>query len=81
MTLRTDILLAISQVHSGNREEGGRIVDIFRTWLAENGLAVVPREITGDMADAMECEFSTEGQWQAALAAAPDALRAEGESS
>jgi hypothetical protein len=43
MTLRTDILLAISQVHSGNREEGGRIVDTFRTWLAENGLAVVPK--------------------------------------
>jgi len=53
MTLRTDILLAISQVHSGNREEGGRIADAalatFRTWLAENGLVVVPREATDEM--------------------------------
>ena len=42
--------------------------------LAHEGLVLVPSEITEDMADAMECEFSTEGQWQAALAAAPDAL-------
>ena len=46
----------------------------YHQWLANQRLVVVPREITGDMADAMECEFSTEGQWHAALAAAPDIL-------
>lgn len=38
------------------------------------GWKLVPVEITEDMAVAMECEFSTEGQWRAALAAAPEPL-------
>lgn len=41
------------------------------------GWKLVPVEITEDMAVAMECEFSTEGQWRAALAAAPAPLTAE----
>lgn len=32
---------------------------------------LVPKEITENMAAAMECEHSTEGQWAAALAASP----------
>jgi hypothetical protein len=38
--------------------------------LAVDGLALVPVVLTGNMAAAMECEFSTEAQWAAALAAA-----------
>jgi hypothetical protein len=84
MTLRTDILLAISQVHSGNREEGGRIADAalatFREWLAENGMVVVPREATASMlahaslveVDDIELTASEyRAAWQAMLAAAP----------
>jgi hypothetical protein len=38
---------------------------------AGEGWKLVPIEITEDMAAAMECQFSTEGQWEAALATAP----------
>lgn len=34
------------------------------------GWVIVPKVITEDIAAAMECEFSTEAQWSAALAAA-----------
>lgn len=32
---------------------------------------VVPRKLTEDMANEMECQLSTEGQWDAALRASP----------
>lgn len=35
--------------------------------LASAGYQIVPRELDENMAAAMECEFSTEGQWRAAL--------------
>lgn len=39
--------------------------------IQQEGWAVVPKRLTEDMAAAMECQFSTEAQWEAALQAAP----------
>lgn len=41
------------------------------TALEASGVRLVPVELTDTMADEMECQFSTEGQWKAALAASP----------
>ena len=53
MTLRTDILLAISEVHLGDRDEGGRIADAavaaLRAWLEAEGLVCVPSTPTREM--------------------------------
>lgn len=38
---------------------------------APTGWRMVPEKLTEDMAAEMECQFSTEAQWEAALAAAP----------
>ena len=35
------------------------------------GVRLVPVELTEDMGAEMECQFSTDGQWEAALAASP----------
>jgi hypothetical protein len=59
-------------------------IDIFRFWLAENGLVVVPKEATDEMlaraslveVDDIELTPSEyQAAWQAMLSAAPDALR------
>jgi hypothetical protein len=103
------ILLAISEVHSGNGAEGERIADAailaLREWLEERGMVVVPREAPLEMlfkgeeamadkdvalimrrkdgkASATETVLDTlyaGDVWSAMIAAAPDALRAEGE--
>lgn len=45
--------------------------------VTSESMVLVPIELTEDMAAAMECEFSTEAQWAAALAARPTPLPAE----
>jgi hypothetical protein len=80
VTLRTDILLAISEVHSGNRDEGERIADAalaaLRQWLADADMVIVPRETLN-----WHVRFTqfASGEVQSALDSVPDALRAEGE--
>lgn len=39
--------------------------------IVPEGFRLVPVELTEDMAAEMECQFSTEAQWAAALAASP----------
>ena len=69
-------------------------IDAFRQWLADEGLVVVPREATSPMVEqgyyqsfsrwmpnesVQDSYDIARAQWQAMIAAAPDALRAEGE--
>jgi hypothetical protein len=87
VTLREKTLRAIAEVHSGNGTEGERIADAalaaLRQWLADEGLVVVPKKMTGDMAiaagEGVQRSIGSWGEpelaWDYALAAAPDALR------
>jgi hypothetical protein len=64
------------------RKEADAALATFRTWLAENGLVVVPREATDDMEVAGTedwlCERAMEDRalacWKAMIAAAPTGL-------
>lgn len=69
--LKEVMLTAMSEFHSGNFAEAQRIVDAQIAALEAAGVRLVPVELTEDMGAEMECQFSTDGQWEAALAASP----------
>jgi len=54
-------------------ENADAAISVFEADLSERKLRIVPEEITEDMAAEMECQFSTEDQWDAALQAAASA--------
>jgi hypothetical protein len=60
-------------------------IDALRQWLADQGLVVVPMEVTDEMlmsgieSDAIQHPWEALDVWRRMIAAAPDALRAEGE--
>jgi hypothetical protein len=88
--LKAEIAMAICLANCGMAAhrsdyfvEADAVLSAFRAWLEVEGLVVVPREATQEMTGAVldACAPRSEimKTYAAMIAAAPDALRAEGE--